>query len=159
MQGVLALVPLGAVCAVAVMAALCDWRHRRLPHWPAASLAAVWVVAAVAAPDLLGGPPLAGTLCGALALVVGVALRSAGWLGSGDVKLAAALGLWLGPVEFGLALVAAGALTLLLVGSAFAVGGDFARRGLPLACALAPPAAVLLLWRAAELAGSPDVGA
>ncbi len=135
-----------------VGAAWADWRHRRIPHWPAAVLAAGWAVASVAAPELLGGVPLAGAVCGAFALCAGAVLWAAGWVGGGDVKFAAALGLWLGPVDFGLTLLAAGALTLVLSAHAFALGRRLVRRGLPLACAVAPPAVVLLLWRAVELA-------
>lgn len=151
--------PLGAVAAILAITALCDWRRRCFPHWPAAVLSAGWAVAAVSSADLLGGPPLAGLACAALALVAGGALWRAGWVGGGDVKLAAALGLWLGPLDFGLALLAAGALTLVLAGPAFALGGDLSRRGLPLACAMAPPGAVLLVWRAVELAASAGTAA
>ena len=139
-----------------VNAACADWCHRRIPQWATAFIAVGWAVAALAAPDLLGGSPLA---CAAFALGAGVALRALGCLGGGDVKLAAALGLWLGPADFGLALVAAGALTLVLSAHAFALGGDLARRGLPLACVLAPPAVVLLLWRAVDLAAQSGMGA
>lgn len=149
---------IAVVALLGVLAAWSDWACGRIPHWPAATLVAGWAVAAVAAPDLLGAPPLVGLACGAFALAVGLALRAVGWLGGGDVKLAAALGLWLGPVDFGLALVAAGALTLGMLASASAVGGDLARRGVPLACALAPPAAVLLLWRAGSLAAPAAAG-
>ena len=140
-------------------AAWFDWRNRLIPHWLLVGLVAGWAVAALALPDLLDGRVLAGAACGALALAAGAAVRAHGWLGAGDVKLAAALGLWLGPADFGLALVAAGALTLVLAAHAFALGGGHARRSLPLACALAPPAAVLLLWRAVDLAAPPGLGA
>ncbi|MYE83791.1 MAG: fimbrial protein, partial [Gammaproteobacteria bacterium] len=120
---VLAAVAFGAAGGALVATALADWRCRLVPQWSVAVLASGWAVAAVAAPDLLGGAPLAGAACGAFALVAGLALRAAGWLGGGDVKLAAALGLWLGPVDFGLALVAAGAQPLARLASAFAHGG------------------------------------
>lgn len=154
---VLVLSALGSVVVLVVAAAWSDWHGRRIPHWPVAVLAAGWAVAAVAAPDLLGGPPLAGFACGGFALAAGLVLRGAGWVGGGDVKLAAALGLWLGPADFGLALLAAGVLTLGLA-SAVAVGGGIAPRGVPLACALVPPAVVLLLWRAAVLAAPASAG-
>lgn len=150
---------LSAVAAIAAGAAWADWRRRRIPQWPAAVIAAGWAVTVLAAAPLLGGPPVAGLACGALVLAVGAVPWRASWLGGGDVKLAAALGLWLGPLDFGLALLGAGTLTLVLAGSAFALGGDLARRGLPLACALAPPAAGLLVWRAVELAAPAGAGA
>ena len=74
-----------------------------------------------------------------------------GWLGAGDAKLAAVFSLWLGPADLGLALVGAGLLMLALLATAFALGGDLARRGLPVACALAPPTATLLVCRAGDL--------
>ena len=141
-----------AAAAALASAAWADWRRRRIPHWPVAALVAAWGVVAVAAPAAAGGAPLAGAACGTGALGVGAAMWSAGWLGAGDVKIAATIGLWLGPAEFGLALVGAGVLMLAMLATAFALGGDFARRGLPVACALAPPTATLLVCRAADLA-------
>ena len=85
---ILALVPLLAI------AALLDLRQRRIPNWVAAAV------------GLLGGVALAATapaalwqhaLVALLMLVVGIAIWSRGWLGGGDVKLLAALGLWAGP--------------------------------------------------------------
>ena len=144
------LAALGGAAVALASAAWADWRRRQIPHWPVAALVAAWGVVAVAAPA--AGPPLAGAACGTGALGVGAAMWSAGWLGAGDVKIAAAIGLWLGPAEFGLALVGAGVLMLAMLATAFALGGDFVRRGLPVACALAPPAATLLVRRAADLA-------
>lgn len=140
-----------AATAALVAAAWTDTRRRRIPHWPAAVLVAAWGVAAVVAPTALGAAALAGAACGAGALGVGAALWASGWLGGGDVKLAGALGLWLGPADFGLALVGAGVLMLAMLATAFALGGDLARRGLPVAGALAVPAATLLVHRGAGL--------
>ena len=149
----MAYIAIGGAAAVLFTVAYADWQYRRIPHWQPATLVVCWVVATVATrPDLLVSSLLTGLACGALALFAGAAFRWVGWLGGGDVKLLAALALWLGPLDFGLALLAAGVLTLILAGPAFALAGDMARRGLPLACAIAPPAAVLLLWRAADLA-------
>ena len=145
------LAPLG-VAGLALAAAWEDYRYQRISNALPATLAVGWVAVAAVAPTLLSGPVLTGVLCGVITLAAGLGLRATGWLGGGDVKMAAALGLWLGPVDFGLALVAGGALTILLAGWAFALGGDVTRRGVPLACALVPPAAALLLLRAFELA-------
>lgn len=150
------LITYGGVVAALAAAAWADSRRRRIPHWPAAGLAAGWVVAAITAPGLLGDPAFAGLACATVALVVGAALWRMGWVGAGDAKLAALLGLWLGPLDFGLALLAGGVLALILAGPAFAISGEMARRGVPLACALAPPAAVLFVWRAAELLAVPS---
>ena len=147
----LVLAALGGAAVALVVAAWSDWRLRRIPHWPVAILVAGWGVAAVAAPAALGGTPLAGAACGAGALAVGAALWAPGWLGAGDVRLAAALALWFGPADLGLALIGAGVLMLAMLATAYALRGDLARRGLPVACALAAPAVTLLVQRAAGL--------
>lgn len=145
-----------AVASVSLTAAWADWWCRSIPHWPIVVVASGWGVMMFSGPSLAGGSPLASLTCGALVLVAGAVLWRLGWLGAGDVKLAAALALWLGPLDFGLALLAAGVLALILAGTAFAISAEMARRGVPLACALAPSAAVLLVWRAAELLAEPS---
>ena len=143
---------LGGITAALVAAAWTDWRQRRIPHWPAPALALGWVFAVVATPAALGALPLTGLACGAGVLGAGGALWAVGWLGAGDVKLAAALGLWLGPADLGLALVDAGLLLLVLAVTSFALGGERPRRDLPVAVALASPSAALLAFRALDVA-------
>ena len=130
-----------------------DWRRRRIPHWIPASLLALWGLCALFAPEVLPGSPLMGLICGAVGLGVGFVLYSTGWLAGGDGKLLATMGLWLGPGDFGLALLGGSALMVVLLLPAFAGAGAVAyrRRGIPFACAVAPPTVVLLGARCAGL--------
>ncbi len=148
---------IGGAAAFAVAAAWADWRRRRIPHPLVAALVVGWALVAAAMPEALGGSPLSSLACGAGALGAGLALWALGWLGAGDVKLVAVLGLWLGPADFGLGLVGAGLLLLVLAVTAFAFGGGFAQRDLPVALALAPPSVALLAFRAVDVA-SPATG-
>ena len=110
---------------------------------------ALWVLAAVMAPEALNGEPMMGVVCGAAALVVGFCLHTLGWLGGGDGKLLAALAMWLGPADLGLALLATGFFGLLMALPAlFRLSTLFRERGIPYACAIAPPAAAILATRA-----------
>ena len=92
-------------------------------------------------------------LAGAVGLGVGFILYSVGWLGGGDGKLLATMGLWLGSGDLGLALLGGSALMVVLLVPAFAGAGaaGYRRRGIPFACAVAPPAVVLLGARCAAL--------
>ncbi len=140
---------LGLSAALALVAVWTDVKRREVPHWIVIGLALLWGVAAVWAPAALGAAPTAGLLCGAAALLFGFILHALGWLGGGDGKLLAVLAMWLGPADIGLALLATGALGLLLALPAMLRGdGEYRRRGLPLAAAIAPPAATLLAARA-----------
>ena len=128
-----------------VFAALSDWRYRRVPNWVVAVLVGAWIVAVAAAPEARA-TVLGGLACGGACLVLGFTAYLAGWLGAGDGKLLSALGLWLGPQDIGVALL--GSSALLFAMWAFALAGpdrgSFRSRGIPFACALAPPSAVLL---------------
>lgn len=142
--------------AAALLAATAwtDWQRRQVPHWILVALLVVWCLSTVLNPTVLGGTPLAGLLCGVAGLAVGFGLYVRGWLGGGDGKLLGVVALWLGPQDLGFALLAAAALLLLLLTPAFAVAGGSCRsRGIPFACALAPPAAVLLVARAIGMNG------
>ena len=149
----------GLLCvgAVLVGAMWTDWRCRRIPHWMWATLLVLWAVSASLEPQVLGGTPTAGLICGAGGLALGFALYAGGWLGGGDGKLLAVTGLWLSPQDFGLALLGASGLLLLLWAPACAgrgpCGVDFRNRGIPFACAVAPPAVVILGARFADLVG------
>ena len=120
-----------------------------MPHWVPVAIVVLWLVAAFAAPEALAGDPLMGIACGAVVLAMGFCLHALGWLGGGDGKLLAALALWLGPADLGLALLATGLFGLLLALPALLWRSTlFRERGIPYACAIAPPAAAILAARA-----------
>ena len=134
---------------VSLVAVWTDIKRREVPHWIIGTLVVLWVLAAVMAPEALNGEPMMGAVCGAAALVVGFWLHALGWLGGGDGKLLAALAMWLGPADLGLALLATGFFGLLLAAPALLrLSTLFRERGIPYACAIAPPAAAILATRA-----------
>ena len=134
---------------LAVAAAWTDWRWRMVPNAIPAALACLWLVAVAGRPELLNATVLASVLCGGAALAAGVAGYALGGLGAGDAKLLAGLALWLGPLDAAFALLAAGVLLLALLSPALTARGAavLRARGIPFACALAPPAAFLLASR------------
>jgi prepilin peptidase CpaA len=101
--------------ALVVVAALKDATSFTIPNWISLALIAAFVPAA-----LVSGASLASIgLClavGVGALVAGMGMFAAGWIGGGDAKLFAASALWLGwPAVFPFMLttgMAGGALTL-----------------------------------------------
>lgn len=148
----MAVLAIVGVCALALVAMYTDWRGREIPHRLTIAFVLLWTAAAWLAPAAVGDEPWGALACGAVALLAGYGFHSLGWLGGGDGKLLAALALWLGPGNLGLWLLATAALGLVLVVLAFARRrGDFRARGIPFAWAMAPPAVVLLMARAAEL--------
>ncbi|HZL58112.1 MAG TPA: prepilin peptidase [Stellaceae bacterium] len=77
-----------------VMASITDWRSLRIPNWLTAMLALAFPVAA-----LLGGQPvdwLSHIEAGVLVFVGSAVLFALRIMGGGDVKLLAAVALWLG---------------------------------------------------------------
>jgi prepilin peptidase CpaA len=129
--------------AILAAAALCDARWRIIPNALPLALAAGGAVAAVAA----GWPAGLWSAVAALAVFAGgAALFALGAMGGGDVKLAAALTLWLPadhvPVFLLLTSLAGGALALAL--AAWRLAADLARG----ACAGAA-------WKAALAAPAP----
>lgn len=140
---------LAASVVFALAAVWTDVRRREIPHATVGGLVAFWVVAAAFEPRALNATPLAALVCGAVALALGFAFHAAGWLGGGDGKLLAALALWLGPADIGLALVATGVLGLLMALAAhLRRDAEWHREGIPYAVAIAPPAAAVLAFRA-----------
>ena len=134
---------------ISLVAVWTDVKHREVPHWIIGTLVSLWALTAVFAPEALNGKPLLGIACGAAALIVGFLLHTLGWLGGGDGKLLAAMAMWLGPADLGLALLATGLLGLLLALPALLRFSTLFRdRGIPYACAIAPPAATILAVRA-----------
>jgi len=81
--------------ALVILAALRDVVSYTIPNWISLALAAAFVPAALAAGLSL---PMAGAHLGVglIALVLGMGMFAAGWIGGGDAKLFAAAGLWLG---------------------------------------------------------------
>ena len=144
---------LWSVVALVGAAAWTDWRRRDIPHWTTVGPLAVWAVAAAWARPALGGTVAVSLVCGAVGLALGALFYVFGWLGGGDGKLLAVLALWLGPYDVAFALPAAAALLLVLLIVARSEGSDMRRRGIPVACALAPPAAALLAARALAVDG------
>ncbi|MGD9509897.1 MAG: prepilin peptidase [Geminicoccaceae bacterium] len=92
------------------LAAWSDLRLRRIPNALPAAVAALWLVAAAQGSV---EAVVFGFSVGAALLLAGIAVWRFGWLGGGDVKLIAALGLWAGPAH----------LDALLLGTGLAGGG------------------------------------
>ena len=80
---------------LAACGAVHDWRSLRIPNWLCLTIAVLFVVAVVVAPQDFTPlwPHLA---AGVLMLIVTFALFAFGLFGGGDAKLAAVLALWLG---------------------------------------------------------------
>lgn len=74
-----------------------DVRERRVPNLLVVAIAALYALAAGTSAVALA--PMADLAVAAAFLGVGVALWLPGWLGGGDAKLLAALGLWAGPAR------------------------------------------------------------
>lgn len=148
---------LSSAGALTATTAWTDWQRRQISLWTLAALLVLWGLSALVVPHVLGGPWAESLCCGAGGLALGFGLYAVGWLGGGDGKLLGVTGLWLGPQDFGLALLGASLLLLVLWVPASAGvgvrGGDFRNRGIPFACALTPPTVVILAARLAELLG------
>ena len=87
----------GFVLAVALVAVICDLRTRRIPNALTFGAAAAGLAFAFYTGGWSGlGQAAAGWFVGALLLFPLFAL---GGMGAGDVKLVAALGAWLGPID------------------------------------------------------------
>ena len=81
--------------AMVIVAALRDTTTMTIPNWLCAAGAVAFLPAAFAAgmDFSMTGMSLAVGFC---ALVLGIAMFAAGWVGGGDAKLFAVCGLWLG---------------------------------------------------------------
>ncbi len=105
---------LGAASLVALVAAVFDWRYRRIPNWLVGrALLTALVFHAMGGWRPLFGCLLAGLLAGGMGLVFYVAKG----IGAGDVKLLAAIGCWAGLHALPSLLIATA-----LAAAAFAVG-------------------------------------
>jgi prepilin peptidase CpaA len=132
------------VTVLVLAAAAWDLRLRRIPNGLVLPFLAAGVLAGAADRGFLG---IAGALGGvALAAILFGPLWWAGGLGLGDVKLAAAVGAWLGPCGLVWALLAAG-----MAGGIWAVAATFrngkAAVAIPYAPALAAGTVFALLAR------------
>ena len=90
--GVIACAVFGAAMLHAIVT---DMRHRRIRNWLVAGLAVAWTPMALAA-GIPAAEMATAVAAAVLVFVAGVACFAAGWLGGGDVKLAAVAVLWLG---------------------------------------------------------------
>ena len=104
--------------ALVIIAAMTDATSFTIPNRISVLLFAVYVSAAV----VLGRPLAevgAELVIGVVALMVGMGMFAAGWIGGGDAKLFAASALWLGwtglPVFLMVTALAGGGLALLLL--------------------------------------------
>ena len=91
----LQILAVAAFPALVIVAALKDTVSYTIPNWVSLALIAAFPLAALA----VGLPlPVAGVhlAVGAVALVAGMGMFAAGWIGGGDAKLFAAAALWLG---------------------------------------------------------------
>ena len=131
---------------ILLVAAAQDVVRRRISNWLCLAVILTAIAAAVAL-----GPTLAlwqNALCFALLLALGTPLFAAGWLGGGDVKLLASLGLW---ANFAVILPLIACILIgggVLAALSLAVrGGRAARRakGIPYGVAIAVGAAIVLL--------------
>jgi prepilin peptidase CpaA len=93
--GASALVACGIFAAGMIYATVTDLRHRRIRNWLVTALAICWAPMAIAA-GLTVGQMAGSMLASVLVFAAGLGIFSAGWLGGGDVKLAAVAVLWLG---------------------------------------------------------------
>ena len=101
-----------------IVAALKDVTSFIIPNWLTIAIAVAFYPAALAAGASLGAIGLA-TAVGVAALLVGMGMYYAGWMGGGDAKLLAGCALWMGwpavlPFLLATAL-AGGALALILM--------------------------------------------
>lgn len=126
-----------AFVAIALWIAHVDVKHQRIPDIASATLAVtggLWVISSHGAPQLFvhmsGAIASAGVLYGLRAYYLKA--RSLHALGLGDVKLIAAIGLWLTPLQLPWLLLASSASALVAVGSlAIVQNGWPSRRRLP----------------------------
>lgn len=97
--GTAQIVVLGLLSILLVIAMVTDWRAREIPNWltaAAALLAPVWWWASGYA--LWPGVGMQLIFCG-IVFAIGLGLFAIGAMGGGDVKLLAALALWLPGME------------------------------------------------------------
>ena len=135
----------GAACSLFVASVICDQRRRRIPNAVPIALVALFVVQAS-----VGTIPSSWwehVAVGGAFLAVGFLFFLAGGFGAGDGKLAGVAGMWVGPDALSSFLLAMAACALGLSLFGLVLRGEFLRRGLPFAWAIAPPAVLVLISR------------
>jgi prepilin peptidase CpaA len=134
--------------AIATLACMTDLKSRRIPNvLTFGASAAGFVYHGLTGGVLAVGDSASGWMAGLLIFIVPFALRG---LGGGDVKLLAALGAWVGPLDalwIGLYTGVAGGLLALIV----AASTGYLRR------ALANVRLLLTHWRVAGLTALPEL--
>jgi prepilin peptidase CpaA len=126
--------PTAIVLAVLCVATFTDLRSRRIPNWLVLPFFGAGLVVSC---FLRGWHGLGQSLAGAgLGLLLYGILFFMGGMGAGDVKLCAAIGAWIGPVQLMYALVFTG-LAGGLMALAWAVWGGFLGELFQHACGLA----------------------
>ena len=136
-----------AACSLFVASVVCDQRRRSIPNVVPIALAVLFVMQAS-----VGTIPSSWwehVAVGGAFLAVGFLFYLAGGFGAGDGKLAAVAGMWVGPDALGFFLLAMAACALGLTLIGLVLRGEFLRRGLPFAWAIAPPAVFVLISRTA----------
>lgn len=138
------LVICAAASVVFLIASYHDIRHRSIPNWLPVAVAAAgflkWLVLAQLAPALWA------LAVAAIVLVVSTFLFSRGWLGGGDVKLAAAAVFLLGApatLEFLLLMALLGGVIALVL---LAQGRAGQRPTIPYGVAIAASAIAMMAW-------------
>lgn len=86
----------GLFCSAMLHVIVTDLRERRISNRTVAALGVLWIPVALAA-GMPAGDMAGAAGAAALVFAAGLACFAAGWVGGGDVKLAAAAVLWLGP--------------------------------------------------------------
>ena len=100
----------GMVVALAAWAAVNDIRFRRIPNWTSAGIALLALTLAAA-----GAGDMATALAiGAGAFVASLVIHLIGMVGAGDVKLFAALSIWVGAERYLAFMISLAIATLLL---------------------------------------------
>lgn len=135
----------GAACGLLIVSVVCDQCWRRIPNAVPVALVALFAAQAIA-----GALPSAWwehVAVGAACLAAGFLFYVIGGFGAGDGKLVAVAGLWVGPGDLSSFLLAMAACAFALSLFGMIYRGEFLRRGLPFAWAIAPPALLVLLPR------------
>jgi prepilin peptidase CpaA len=111
--------PIVIFSAAMIFAGVRDLTTMTIPNWLTLTLALAFLIAAVATAMPLAEIALH-LAVGFAVLLVGMGFFAKGWIGGGDAKLMAAIGLWVGWTQaipyFVTASIFGGALTLLILG-------------------------------------------